>query len=252
MSDTPPAFDLGSLVKPITESARFIKFLVYGDPKVGKTTFAATAPAPLFLTVEPGTIVLQKNEENRRRFADVQTTPLPNVGRLNAIMDALRQGQLPDRKTIVLDSLSEFQSRVLAQWTKHAMANGLSKNNNEFAPEWDEYNSTTSILKKAMWEFRDLERHIVVICHARDDKDSKRGNMQIERPALMPSLGLSLSAMFNVVGYMYMENGIPMMRVVSTPNIVAGNHIWDGPPVVENPTFDMFMLERAMQNDVRS
>lgn len=243
------AFDLSQLVKPITDSAKYLKMLIYGDPKVGKTTFAATAPSPLFLTVEPGTVVLLKNEENRRRFADVQTLDLKSMTWLNRYTAALRQGQLPDRKTIVLDSLSEFQHRVLMQWSKHAMSSGLSKLNNEYAPEWPEYNSVTNILKKAMWEFRDLERHIIVIAHCRDDSDKTRGGMSVDRPALMPALGSTLAAMFNLVGYMFRDSdGTVKMRVQASPTVVAGSHIWDGPPVIDNPTFDTFNLERASTN----
>src|SRR5260221_8869191 len=161
------SFDLAALAKPISESARYLKMLIYGDPKVGKTTFAATAPAPLFLTVEPGTVVLLKNAENRERFKDVQTVDLKSITMFNRIIGALRQGQMPDRKTIVLDSLSEFQQRVLMQWTTHAMGSGLTDNKNEYAPTWPEFNSVTNILRKVMWEFRDVERHIIVICHNR-------------------------------------------------------------------------------------
>lgn len=242
MSD---AFDLSTFAKDISESAKYLKMLVYGDPKVGKTTFAGTAPSPLFLTVEPGTVVLIKNEENRARFKDTKTLDLKNITMFNRIISALREGQMPDRKTIVLDSLTEFQHRVLMQWSEHAMKTGLTKLNNPYAPEWPEYNSVTNILKKAMWEFRDVERHIIVIAHCRDDADKSSGGMRIDRPALMPALGSTLTAMFNHVGYMFMENGIPKMRVEASPTVVAGSHLWDGPPVVENPTFDMFNPERA-------
>jgi hypothetical protein len=203
----------------------------------------------LFLTVEPGTVVLLKNEENRKRFADVKTVDLKSVTYLNRIINALREGQMPDRKTIVLDSLSEFQHRVLMQWSDHAMKAGLTKLNNPYAPEWPEYNSVTNILKKAMWEFRDLERHIIVICHDRDDADKTEGGMQIHRPALMPALGNTLGAMFNLVGQMFIDtDGVVKMRVQASPTVKAGSHIWDGPPVIENPTFDTFSFERATTN----
>lgn len=245
MSDAPQPFDLVSLAKPISESAKYLKMLIYGEPKVGKTTFAATAPSPLFLTVEPGTVVLLKNEENRARFKDTLTMDLKNLTMLNRIVSALHEGQMPDRKTIVLDTLSEFQQRVLSQWTKHAMQQGLTDNRNEFAPTWPEFNSVTNLLRKAMWELRDVERNIIVLCHVRDDKDKTRGGMAVDRPGLLPALGNSLSAMFNLVGYMYKEDGIPHLQVEASPSVVAGTHLWDGEPIVKNPTFDTFAIERA-------
>ena len=252
MTDTQEvkAFDLADFMQDISESARYLKMLIYGEPKVGKTTFAGTAPSPLFLTVEPGTAVLTKNEENRIRFKDTKTIPLKNMSMLTAITKGLRAGQAPERKTIVLDSLTEFEKRVLMQWTPVAMEKGFTENKNIYAPTWPEYNSVTNILRKGIWELRDIDRHIIVICHCRDDKDKTRGGLSVDRPALMPSLGNSLAAMFNLVGYMYMENGKTYMQVQASPTVVAGSHLWDGPPIVENPTFDTFRIdiERAATN----
>lgn len=245
MSDVPQVIDLSSIATFLKDDPLYLKILVYGDPKTGKTTFAGTAPSPLFLRTEPGVSVLRKNEENKNRFKDTMVLDIPNASRFNSVVESLRAGQLPDRKTVVLDSLTELQDIVLRQWTKHAMASGLTDNRNEYAPTWPEFNSVTNILKKLVRELRDIQRHVIVIAHSRDDKDTTRGGMRVERPGLMPSLGNTLAAMFNVVGYMEMRDGVPVMRVVATPNIVAGNHVWDGPPEIPNPTFDMF-LERAV------
>jgi hypothetical protein len=242
----PKPFDLADFMKDISESAKYLKMLIYGEPKVGKTTFAGTAPSPLFLTVEPGTVVLLKDEANRERFKDVKTLDLKNVSTLNRVVAGLNAGQVPDRKTIVLDSLSEFEKRCLLDWNKHAMSAGLTENRNQYAPTWPEYNSVTNILRQAIWNLRDVERHVIIICHTRDDKDKTRGGLSVDRPALMPSLGNSLAAMFNLVGFMSRDNdGKISMQVEGTATVVAGSHIWSGPSIIENPTFDTFNLERA-------
>jgi len=253
MTDTPQPFDLANYVKEITESAKYLKMLVYGFPKVGKTTFAGTAPNPLFIAVEPGIVTLVKNEENRERFKNVRWIGCKNIEALNVITQSLRAGQVPDRETVVLDTLSEFEDKVLQSYMNKVVADG--KKDNLWNPEWPEYKAVTGMLKQAILELRDLPRHVVVLCHLRDDPDKSRGGMNVYRPDLMPKLGNSLTAMFNLVGYMFKEdvNGQPVvkMRVEPTPNIVAGNHIWSGAAIIENPTFDMFQLERAM-NVVRS
>lgn len=249
MSET-NGFDLANYVKEITESAKYLKMLVYGFPKVGKTTFAGTAPKPLFIAVEPGIVTLVKNPENRERFKDVRWMGCKNINGLNIITQALRDGQVPDRETIVLDTLSEFEDKVMQHYMNQLVASG--KKDNLWNPEWPEYKAITGMLKQAMMELRDIPRHVIVLCHLRDDPDKSRGGMNVYRPDLMPKLGNSLTAMFNLVGYMYKENEVVKMRVEPTPNIVAGNHIWSGDAIIENPTFDMFQLERAINNDVRS
>jgi hypothetical protein len=243
MTDVPAAkFDLDSAMKPILEASRYFKFLVYGDPKVGKTTFAATAPNPLILAVEPGTAVLTKNEENRKRFAHVKEYPCESLKVLEEVIAATRAGQGADRETYVFDTLTEFEDRTLAAYMKYIVKANPDKDKNEYNPEWPEYKAVTAILRKAMLELRDLEKHIIVICHCRDDADKTRGGMSVDRPALMPKLSSTLLGMFNLIGYMYVDyDGTYRMRVVPTPNIVAGNHIWSGEAVIDNPTFDMFL-----------
>lgn len=245
----PNDFDLANYVKEITESARYLKMLVYGFPKVGKTTFAGTAPHPLFIAVEPGIVTLVKNAENKERFKDVRWIGCKNISGLTMITESLRAGQVPDRETIVLDTLSEFEDKVLQQHMDGLV--DMGKKENRYNPEWPEYKAVTGMLKKAILELRDIPRHIIVLAHLRDDPDKSRGGMNVYRPDLMPKLGNSLTAMFNLVGYMYKENEVVKMRVEPTPNIVAGNHIWSGAAIIDNPTFDMFQLERAI-NDVRS
>lgn len=247
MTDAQP-FDLANYMKEISASAQYLKMLIYGDPKVGKTTFAGTSPNPLFLAIEPGIITLVKNEANRERFKDVRWIGCKNLEALNVITQSLRAGQAPDRQTIVLDTLTEFEDKVLQQYMDKVVDSGQKEN--RYNPEWPEYKAVTAMLKKAILELRDIQRHIVVLCHCRDDADKSRGGMNVDRPALMPKLGSSLTAMFNLVGYMYKENEVVKMRVEPTLNIVAGNHIWDGPAIIENPTFDMFTLETALKGQV--
>lgn len=84
--------------------------LLYGPDGVGKSTFAASAPSPLFIGTEKGTANL-----------DVARAPSPKTfADVIAVIDELRTAH-HDFKTVVLDSLDWLEPMV---WAHACAANG--------------------------------------------------------------------------------------------------------------------------------
>lgn len=75
--------------------------LVYGDPGIGKTTFAAQAPSPLFLLTEQG---LGKNKVPSLDVKDVPT--------MEQALDELAITAEKKYKTVVIDSLGGLEDLV--------------------------------------------------------------------------------------------------------------------------------------------
>lgn len=98
-----------------------IKALVYGQAGAGKTTLAATAPAPLVLAVEAGMLSLKRT--NLERLYGVGTAgitydvPAIIIKDINDLNDAYAfcatHPQAAQFKTIYLDSLTEIAEVVL-------------------------------------------------------------------------------------------------------------------------------------------
>jgi hypothetical protein len=84
-------------------SARPLRALVYGCPGVGKSTFAAGAPAPLFLDAEQGTLGL-----------DVARLPIHRWADFSRAIDELQKADHPYR-TIVLDTLDALDRLLVAE-----------------------------------------------------------------------------------------------------------------------------------------
>lgn len=78
-----------------------VRALVYGEPGIGKTTFASGAPAPIFLSLEDGSYEL-----------DVQRAPRPDDGYVwadvIAFVDLLEREQ-HSFKTLVIDTAGELE-----------------------------------------------------------------------------------------------------------------------------------------------
>ena len=82
------------------------RLVIYGQPKVGKTSFASNAPDPLLIQTEDGAAGL--------RIPKIPETPCETWGEL---MDCLRAvlKQDHDRKTLIIDTLDKAEQ--LAQAT---------------------------------------------------------------------------------------------------------------------------------------
>ena len=76
----------------------FRRLIFYGPPGIGKTTFAASAPSPIFIQTEDG-MALQKGLENANVLPLCKTTK-----ELDDYLDALAK-EKHDYKTVILDSL---------------------------------------------------------------------------------------------------------------------------------------------------
>ena len=106
----------------ISSEFRFMSIIIFGEAKVGKTWLAATAPKPLLvLDAEAGgmrfvpgrKIKWNVTEEDPPVYDgtwDICVASITNTRELDVARDWIASGQLPFR-TIILDSLTEFQSR---------------------------------------------------------------------------------------------------------------------------------------------
>lgn len=91
--------------------------VLYGIEGVGKSTFAADAPKPIFIDLEKGTFNL-----------DVSRVTPPDVGSFDEIMSFLKELQSTDHdyKTLALDSLDHFEPLVWSAVCKEHNATSIS------------------------------------------------------------------------------------------------------------------------------
>lgn len=95
-----------------TIQKRPINVLVYGNPGVGKTTFGATAPRPLFVDLERGAI--GKSLEQY----DLSVVQVDKISQLGEVYLMAKKGELADFDTIVIDSISEVMKQLQEEYAK--------------------------------------------------------------------------------------------------------------------------------------
>ena len=210
--------------------------LVHGPPKSGKSSLAATAPAPrLFLDVEKGTKflnispVMWNPEAEEPPVADGSwDTAIVPVQRYDTVLQAcqwLRSGQHPFR-SVVIDSLSELQVKVI-----NSVSSGTAQIQTR---QWGEILFHMGGLIR---ELRDLTAHptkpltsVVLTCMSKPDQS---GQMI---PYLQGQAALIAPYIPDITGYLTIEEfphpdpSKPKFKarrlyVVATPQALAGERV---------------------------
>jgi hypothetical protein len=148
----PSRMSLAHLVKGRQQQP--VRVVLYGVEGIGKSTFGANAPAPIFLGAEDGTSQL-----------DVTRFPAPE--RWVEVLDAVRTltTEAHDFKTLVLDTL-DWAEPLLWQYVcdrdgeKNIEAYGYGKG---YAAALDEWRVFLAALEKLR---RDKGMHLVLIAHS--------------------------------------------------------------------------------------
>lgn len=219
---------MSRITKPET-SAPYLKVLIYGEPGVGKTTFAASAPYPLLIDVERGSRVLVGSN------ADI--LPFVSIEQIDKLVDYLLSGNAAFDKydTIAFDSISELQRRLLDQQLGVASKKLGSP---VYKADWDLWGVNTQILREMVSRFRDIPKNLIMTAHAKVDKEESSGILQM-RPDLTPRLASTITAMFDIVAYMKINSkGDRVIQVHPSKTVVAKTRVTTLPKEIINPTWD--------------
>lgn len=233
-------------ISSVSEKPPHLKILVYGDPGVGKTVFAAGAPAPLFIDAEHGTRSLLNHPE----FKNVLVLPLRSWEDLENLFLEIRAGEFDDIETIVIDSISELQKRQMDELLKAAAAK--DRNRNPYLPFQQDYKENTEILRRLVVSFRDLEKNLIITAHSQEATDEGTGTIY-QRPAVTPKLASTLEGIMDVLGYLSLEidkdgNQKRSLQVMPSRRIKAKCRIGGLPPIIENPTFNDLLSANSAES----
>jgi hypothetical protein len=154
----------------VTADNPTFNLLVYGDPGVGKTTFAASAQDHpemanvLFGNIEGGLVSIAHR-------GDIHEVKIKSTKELETLAWRLAKGEWPTVHTVVIDNVSELQTLNLAEIVQAAINSGRNRVKNRertIDDVWQEdWMKSTKQLGRLFRHFRDLPMNVVFTAHAK-------------------------------------------------------------------------------------
>jgi len=183
-----------SITRPSTTP--YLKMCIYGDPGVGKTTLAATAPNPLIIDIDRGLMALAGQYVQVAELGlDIGTVSI--VKELEEVYKLLIGGDI-DCESIVIDTVTELQRRLMDQLLYDSFAiNSLKDRDVAALQDWGKNTAQTRRFLRAI---RDLPKHIIFVAQGQQYEDELTGMVPRRQPALTKSLRADFMAMVDVIG----------------------------------------------------
>lgn len=161
-----------------------IKMLIYGNPGIGKSTLALSAPNPVLLDFDGGV----------HRVNGAFQCPTLQVKSWDEVLEALEE-DLSEFGTIVIDTVGKMldymSAYIIKNDSKIAMRDGsLSLKG---------YGARKTMFVNFISKCSMLGKHVVFVAHEKEEKD---GEMRIVRPEIGGSSAGDLMKELDLVGYM--------------------------------------------------
>lgn len=156
-----------------------INMLVYGPPGVGKTTFSATAPNPLIIDLENGTLAI----------TDIEVD-IAKVDNLADARDAIKYALKEGYETVVIDSLTRYAEMLMDEI--------LNEKKRE-KPQIQDWGELVSRIKKTIWALQSKNINTIFVALEVEEKDE---DSLVKRPNIPGQLKTAIPAIVDIVGYL--------------------------------------------------
>jgi hypothetical protein len=162
-----------------------LKSLIYGQPGLGKTTFALSAPNPVLLDFDNGV----------HRVNSMHQTDTLQIESWDDVLKELADGTFNSYGTLVIDTagkmLDYLSAYIIRKNPKMGKSNG--------ALTLQGYGERKSEFSAFIKKISIMGKHIIFVAHEKEEKD---GDVNYKRPEVGGSSGNDLYKELDLIGYM--------------------------------------------------
>lgn len=162
-----------------------LKALIYGQPGIGKTTFALSAPTPVLLDFDHG--VHRVNPQHQCDTLQVESW--------QDVLDVIADGSLGSYQTIVIDTAG----KMLDAMSAHLIAHNPKLGKSNGALSLQGYGERKGEFNNFIKRLSAMNKHIVFVAH---EKEEREGDGKYIRPEVGGSSGNDLYKELDLIGYM--------------------------------------------------
>lgn len=182
-----------SLIKKpneLTQSKIKLKGLVYGQPGIGKTSLALSAPKPLLIDFDNGL----------RRVSKQYQTDSVQIDSYQNLLDILTKENISNYETIVIDTLGKMIDRI-GDWLAVSNPKVKQSDGQMSMKGWGNIKGEFQRLLKLL---EGKNKSVIFIAH---EKEEKTGDEVMKRPDVAGSSGKDIVKELDFMGYMSMKGG---------------------------------------------
>lgn len=174
----------------------YIKALIYGPSGAGKTTFAATAPKPIFASSEKGLMSI--------RHLSPQFAEINSLQDLKDLYNFLKN-EKHDFETVVIDSITEINDIIKTE----------IETRNKRNMQLQDWGILQKEIKDILRKFRDLPMHIIFLAQETTEKDEEKIVKYL--PSLNGKSATEIAYYMDTVGYCFIDK-LGNRKIGTMPN----------------------------------
>lgn len=239
---------LGGLPILGPEDMEWINFLVYAEPKVGKTRLVASAVdvedcAPVLL------IDTEQGSMSAKPYSGLQVVQIATYQDLLKVLKSLRElvaaelngGPQFPYGTVIIDTMSELQRLAMDHILKKGMekAAELDRIKDPDVPEIADHGRVLKQMHAVTRGFKNLPCHFLATSHAQ--VDTSRPTHPKAKPMFTGKFADEIAGQFDIVLYLYKKevDGVQKRIILTeaTDTTVAGDRTETLPTIMIEPTF---------------
>jgi len=229
-------------IKSVDEANKYVKILVYGKNKKGKTKFASTAPNCLIIDID---------EEGTRSAAGSGTDVLEierfdDVGHIYWWLKAGNH----EYDTVVIDTITALQNSAIRKVLGEAEDRDPTREAS--TPDRRTWGRANQLVKSLLLDFRNLQMHVVFLAQERtitDEDDEEATTFHtVDLPAGTRATALGC---VGIIGRIYLREFKPKgakkaqwearMLVGPHEDYDSGHRVEELPNIIRNPTMPKFI-----------
>ena len=168
------------LAKKATLDDVNLKIMVWGESGSGKSRFALSSPNPIVIDLEGSTRLYAEEFDFYKAEVDKANTLASNPATLTVnLLKEIIEGQYPDRKTLVVDPLTDLLDcieDISARKYEEMIGKKVSDLNAVQKTKWYAYRRET--VRNVLNQLKDIPMNLILIARAKNLWDTKDGKMQ--------------------------------------------------------------------------
>lgn len=166
------------------QTTKCIKMLIYGQPGIGKSTLALSAPAPLYLDFDGGV----------HRVRAEHLAPTVQIDNWQNVIDLFGQEDLSPYRTIIIDTAGKMLDYMSAFLI--ASDSKMGRKGGQLALQG--FGARKGMFQRFLAQAGTMGKHLVFVAHEKEERD---GEAKIIRPEIGGSSGADLIKDLDLVGY---------------------------------------------------